>query len=506
MDEAKNIAFPQQLIKTVANNKKYFLGCFVVVLVLVLCITGLFFLTRKNKMNSVDSDILVKIENRQVFFPYVPNFDKLTIDGLPNISDIRGIFNYNDNLIIVALGNTIEYNPKSQTVIRQLDTNSVPCSYGAAKIGNYLYLACNGSLNSKDVFYNKASGIYVINLSTGILEKKYLPNKLTFANNSITSSGKTLWVGADNGVAKIDTTDDTIIAFTQKQLGFSGKCEFYNVYANDVSVWVDIHPEDGCSDGISLYNTNNNTWKSYWNTDNSTASSGTYTIAYSRDKIYVSRESNVKEQISAYNSQTSSWNSLSDDLLGNFVAYRDKYMPDARYLNNSGSGSKDFSYLDTKVNKRIDFNWSIADYLGLSNKVNNKYYLLTQNAIYILQRNGFPKLLKRIPPLSDITNQGKLLVDNNEQYLFFLVPEAFQDGAAIQAELLDIKNGTEWDLISNNPSYGSLSDKGVQTIEENISSDEYIYQTNDNGVDILDPKTKKLVMQLVFTRHTLNFK
>src|SRR3989344_4851333 len=93
-------------------------------------------------------EIKTSVENviiPNVLINYVPNFDKLSLDDLPHLIDYRHIHKYNNHLLITGYNKIVEYDPSSQKVIRQNNTNVLNCIYDSALIGNNLYISCNKS-------------------------------------------------------------------------------------------------------------------------------------------------------------------------------------------------------------------------------------------------------------------------------------------------------------------------------------------------------------------------
>src|SRR3989344_8889257 len=93
------------------QKSKYFL----VVIVLSVFVL-LFFKNYRNTKNVFDQSELLPIDKREVknvFVKGYPDFDNLTLDSFQTPKEIRNIFNYGDNLIIVDYNGVFEIDGKN---------------------------------------------------------------------------------------------------------------------------------------------------------------------------------------------------------------------------------------------------------------------------------------------------------------------------------------------------------------------------------------------------------
>lgn len=174
--------------------------------------------------------------NQQVLVSYVPNFDNLTLDDLPDFSDIRDVYDYNGNTLVVGYNRIVEYNTASNMYVRVNDPKVLGCINSSAKIDNFLYISCNSHYpenkqlpNDKSVV---ASSVYKIDLETGKIIKKYFGNELEsdpdlIANNEFVfktkglrsnlhlgSRGNTLYMASWDGVEKMDILSGKISLYS----------------------------------------------------------------------------------------------------------------------------------------------------------------------------------------------------------------------------------------------------------------------------------------------------
>src|SRR3972149_9654313 len=56
--------------------------------------------------------------NKQALVSYIPNFDNLTFNDLPNFSDFRDIHDYNGHLLVIGLDRIVEYDKENNKFVR----------------------------------------------------------------------------------------------------------------------------------------------------------------------------------------------------------------------------------------------------------------------------------------------------------------------------------------------------------------------------------------------------
>ncbi|MBP9719628.1 MAG: hypothetical protein KBD46_04085, partial [Candidatus Levybacteria bacterium] len=184
--------------------------------------------------------------NDTILVTGVPHFLDMKPSDLPNVYDVRGVFNYKQNLIIVSTSGIVEFDPRTNEIIRQNDSRLFNCMKYATVIGTTLYVSCT-----------QPPGIYGINLENGKLEKAYTGGSTLLSYATVSSVNDTLWVGGKNTVVKINTKDDAMQEYAPKDLGMPD-CQYFMVHSYRENTWVTcVSPTIA---GVSLYNEKDNTW------------------------------------------------------------------------------------------------------------------------------------------------------------------------------------------------------------------------------------------------------
>lgn len=203
---------------------------FVLIAVVVISVLGLIILYLNNKKSQSTS-------NNQALVSYIPNFDNLTLNDLPNLSDFRDMHDYNGHLIVIGYNRIIEYDKENNKFLRVNDPTVLGCINDSTKIGDYLYVSCNSHYPND--MYNPetktiiASGVYKIDLKTGKIVKQYFGKEIAIdpnilANNgfafktigarsnlSLGSKGIILYMESWDGVEKMDTQTNKITIFSK---------------------------------------------------------------------------------------------------------------------------------------------------------------------------------------------------------------------------------------------------------------------------------------------------
>ncbi|HBQ51280.1 hypothetical protein A3B42_02945 [Candidatus Daviesbacteria bacterium RIFCSPLOWO2_01_FULL_38_10] len=273
-----------------------------------------------------------------ILINYVPNFDKLSLNDLPHFIDYRQIHKYNNHLLIVGYNKIVEYDPDSQKIIRQNNTNVLDCINDSALVGTSLYISC---YERQDLPQNSSltySVLYKIDLPNSSIVKTYfseippLPNPFDIRkdlennphvydgrkiNLSLASQGFILWMSSWDGVMQMDITTDYIKTYAKQDI-YKNQC-FPEAIFND-------------NDTITL-----------------TASIGAY----------------CKGNISIFNNKNKQWEEIPVD--------QDKYIKEHG--------------LYSVINKPIV---KFPTFISISPKVNEKYYLLASDGVYSLASGEFP--------------------------------------------------------------------------------------------------------------------
>jgi len=448
-----------------------------------------------------------KIEIKNVLVPYVSNFDNLSQSDLPNITDIRAVYSYNGHVILVGSPNIMEVDPNTNEIIRAADKRIFDCFYYSVKIGDALYLACNGTGGLK------LQGIYKLDLKTGNIVKSYKPKPgVDFTNLNIALSGKTVWGGAQNGVIKIDTLTNDVSFYPSEKFSYSAHCPWYNIGANDVNVWMTPQASD-CV-GVSIYNNATDFWDNYPNNVFESVCqvkpiTHYFTFAYSREKFYLAANGGIGDPgdcIFTYDQNTKTWIKVADpkkDQLKKPKDYRNKYFPNALLAQNNGSQDVEFNYYESggEVN---DYKWE-RTYFSIAGRRSNKYYILANDGVYTLEKNSFPKLITKVNiPVGGNTS----FVDNKEEYALLIGPvfgmvvgDTFSD--RMVSYLISLKTGELVDLLKTTGLSSSTNTSGLYKTLEKLPAAEQ--KEVANGVVYIDKVTKNEIVRVDFSSQKITF-
>jgi hypothetical protein len=196
--------------------------------------------------------------SQKLLYGYFPNFDNLELTDLPAFSDVRRVFDFNGNKIVMGVHQLVEYDTKKGVFVRASSLNG-PSFRSAAKIGNLLYISDNG-----DHFKQIQPKIYVMDLNSGLVTDTItglmdIPYDLT--NNSLHAYKNDLWIAIGDRVIKFDTVQKKVIsAYTFADLGYTGKSSCGNppeMVDEDGAVKV---VEFACKKFISTYDYGTNKW------------------------------------------------------------------------------------------------------------------------------------------------------------------------------------------------------------------------------------------------------
>ena len=75
------------------------------------------FLYKANQVPT-DSDKAENYAQTKFLFTSYPNFDELKIEDLPTFTDVRGVFDYKENMIVMGYKRLIELDTKTNKIVR----------------------------------------------------------------------------------------------------------------------------------------------------------------------------------------------------------------------------------------------------------------------------------------------------------------------------------------------------------------------------------------------------
>lgn len=208
------------------KKPKSFKILWIVIFTIVLVLLSLYINSKKPQSTS----------NNQALVSYIPNFDSLTLDDLPNLTDFRDMYDYNNRLLVIGLNRIIEYDKESSKFTRVNDPRVLDCVYDSTKIGNFLFVSCNSQFpenkSLQDAATVIASKIFKIDLSTGEIVKQYFGNELLIdssmntnsdsafktkgarSNLTLGSKNNILYMSSWDGIEKMDTETEEITLYS----------------------------------------------------------------------------------------------------------------------------------------------------------------------------------------------------------------------------------------------------------------------------------------------------
>jgi len=393
---------------------------------------------------AVSTVLPIERTSQQVLFPYVPHFQDLKISDIATFYDIRGIFNYKNNLIITSPFGIIEYNPKTNDIVRQNDTRLLSCVDSATLIGKKIYTACNTQATQH--------GISVIDLDSGKLEKRYSSGSANLSYVSLAEDKEFLWVGATNEIIRVDTTKDTMEEYTPQAIGIPA-CQEFSVFGYNGYIWTTC----GNIPGIAIYSTETNTWTPFI-PPNTTAQF--YTLGYDKNTLYF--RSNVSDSaLYTYHNDTKGW-----DVTPATTVFIPSSKPEAEEIRAAlkknvifspllQKGVAYLSYFDTAEKKVKDFELVLSDYIGISEIIDEKRYLFTRDAVDTLQKNAFPKSYKKLP--TSVGLGSKTFVDPLANYAVLIASESAST-PPFTAYLIELKKSTVTNLLTDPKILENLED------------------------------------------------
>src|SRR3989344_460736 len=377
------------------------------------------------------------------------------------------------------------YDPMQNKALLVNNPNVIDCSYSSALIKNNLYVLCQGNDELGDSKVLKR-GVYAIDLNTKKIIKSYHDHykgsfsKLadnsqtwisnpTLINGEMTSRGSELLIGAWSGVHMIDTTNDSTVFYNAQELGFDDQCYGFDINLNEKAMWTMSMNSEGCiSSGISIYTYKDHEWKffdsQYFKQDlcSNVDDIGLVNIGYSKDKIIMTCysgivDNNSRSAVLEYHISSGLWKKIIDGVESNLNVI--KYL----HLENSVSVFADelpTSYFDEKWNL-ITVKSNPPNYFGYSNKINGKYYLVSDSGgIYTVSSSSLPMLLFKTPlNIIGINPYSWFYVNRAETTFLILgliagdegegepIPNSLRLGQAFSATKIDLKSGEVVDLL-----------------------------------------------------------
>lgn len=449
------------------NQKGSILVISLIILLVILGVSTCFlfknFYPSSNHINS--SNKSPDLNTGSLLSEQVDNFDNLTLEDLPNLTDIRGIFRYKDKLIIGGLNRIVEYDPVQKKITR-MNNKLLGCIDDFEVVGNELFVACHNPISNSVTNLN---GIYKINLESGKLIQKFIEGENNFpgvVNATFAFKDGHLWVGAYQGVFKLNLKTNEITSYTPTQLGTD--CDWPRMYANENYVWTVPQSGGSCGAVASVYQPESDTWIGYKNShfvsDNPSQITSAYNFIDSPNNIYISYADSYNGgpnfRMVKYNSTKKDWDKVvSYNDYDGHLPLKDKYFPEStsfRATNNLIS-----HYFDERLGQEFIATDNIIPlYKYMSNNSKGAYYLLTEEGVYSLVKNGFPtKLIDLNNPLNyrygsyDSTIQPYTYVTKDDKFILLIGPNdcgmiGYQECPYLGAELVNLQSGTVKDLIT----------------------------------------------------------
>lgn len=194
-------------------NQKGAIHFYLVILIIVLIFAGCIYVLLPEKtsvpLNSEFNKTTQKtfqkndLVGRQLLVSEIPNFEALEGDNLPNFNDIRSVMPYGENLIVMGVNRVVEYDPKTESILR-INSKILSSIVSAAIIGDNLYLAANAPNNDELPFPGKTQ-IYIVDLKSGIITGTFLDkDNKSYANLDVVAKDGFLWISSWDGIYKLD--------------------------------------------------------------------------------------------------------------------------------------------------------------------------------------------------------------------------------------------------------------------------------------------------------------
>lgn len=399
---------------------------------------------------------------KQIFIDYIPNFDRLDDTDtfplndpaiFPHFGDIRGTYSYKDKIVIVGVNKVVIYDPNRREIIKQ--NNELTCLVTAVVIGDYLYIGCNGDwIKPNPNAELSPSTLYKIEIDSGKIVNVYFgaaQNARKLTNIWLTSKGNILWGSSEDEVFRLDTTSDSFKFYSLSQLGFPAKCIAHLIYNEGEEIKVFA-----------------DSWLSA-----DFCSGG-----------------------SIYDERNDSWSYFPSNLTRiPFVSPN--------------------TYIENKTKELKGLGVYLPHYFAISNRINNKYYLLTENELYVLSRNKFPEFLSKLNPAIKIENTShgsRFRVNDEEKYAVFITTLPPPGGADIsntlaarnQIYLIDLNNGEAINLTENFTQLLSPNSKEA-LLDDRLQQYGYYLEEYESSLYLKEGRTENTLAIIDFSTKTLRF-
>lgn len=317
--------------KRKTGSKLFYFIALTVVLLLTYFIIRFYNLSR---LGNISSQKLTEqsLIGQQFFVDRVPNVDSLTLRDIPSFSDIRGMYPYKNMFVVIGLGSSID---NGRVVLLDSDKK-------IAKENTILRCIYSGALIGDSLFVS-------------------CNGDMDLANHPSLSASSMYRINLDTGIIETSYFGDGQTHFlTNLQLISKGNI-----------LW------GYSSDEVFRYDTSSNTFIFYSHAQlNFPYLCNSLGIYSDNDSITVLTQSNSSvvgcEGGSVYNESTGKWS------YSVAKSYRKHYF-----------NSDDFYLNLTKHYSDI-----LPYFFGLSNRINDNFYLFSHKGIYVIKKDHFPAFLK----------------------------------------------------------------------------------------------------------------
>ncbi len=242
------------------NKKGNILLILVPIVLLTVLSVGLYLILKKGEVGQVNAPEQKQVNNQtpstatesknSVFLRSIPNFDSLKISDLPNFTDVRGIFNYNNHQIVIGIDRIVEWNPATGQYVRISDPKKIVNVRSGIVLDKFLYVSSE-VISSLDDWPGKRI-VVKIDLASGEIVKKYLDNdSRRFANLTLVNYGNKIWASSWDGIFVLDPVTGAIKMYP------SVACRSGHIYIKENIL---KSPCD-MGDATYVYDPSNDLWK-----------------------------------------------------------------------------------------------------------------------------------------------------------------------------------------------------------------------------------------------------
>lgn len=236
-------------------------------LVLVLGIIAFLFVVKTDLINKFiqtssqkteQTNQVDKKEDDLALVPHIPNFDNLTFKDLPNLVDIRDIYDYQDNKIIVGFNHITEYDPKQKKIVRINNPKVLGSIHQGVLIDNYLYVSSDEYHQGNTTEVPAKYFMPKIDLDSGKIVKIYLKDdSRKFVNLDLLEDGGIIYASSWDGVFKFNPKDESFKYYAPGEVGVGENCIFGIHKVKNI-----IMADSGCANfiGESTYDPKTDKW------------------------------------------------------------------------------------------------------------------------------------------------------------------------------------------------------------------------------------------------------